>query len=321
MLHTFVCSLSVVFIFLAVAPAWAAPIEVSAEPLPLIEKDPAKAAVGKLKYRGGAVLKSPDSRFGGFSGLAVGADGTRLIAVSDHGLRLEAKILYAPDGRLLGLAETDLGSLAGEDGRSLHLVAERDAEALAAGPSGEIIVAFERDHRLLRYLPGTLVPERIPVPEEVARAPANGGIEGLTFLEDGRLLAIAEELIQGGRAVGWVSDADGWSPLTYALSDGFVVTDLATLPGGDVLVLERRYQLRIGVAARVRRIAKTTIAPGAELVSELLAELRPPLAVDNMEGISARRDPASGKTLIYMISDDNFSITQRTLLMMFELAE
>ena len=309
------------FALFAVAPAWAAPIEVSAEPLPLIEKDPAKAAVDKLKYRGGAVLKSPDPRFGGFSGLVVAPNGASLIAVSDRGLRLEAKILYASDGRLLGLAEADLGSLAGEDGRSLRLVAERDAEALAASPSGEIIVAFERDHRLLRYLPGTLVPERIPAPEEVARAPANGGIEVLTFLEDGRLLAIAEELIQGGHAVGWVSDADGWSPLTYALSDGFVVTDLATLPGGDVLVLERRYQLRIGVAARVRRIARTTIAPGAELVGELLAELRSPLAVDNMEGISARRDPASGKTLIYMISDDNFSAAQRTLLLMFELME
>jgi hypothetical protein len=305
----------------AAAPAWPAPIEVRAEPLPLNEKDPAQIAVGKLTYRGGAVLKSPDHRFGGFSGLAVAADGARLIAVSDHGLRLEAKILYSPDGRLAGLAEADLGSLAGEDGRSLRSAAERDAEALAVGPSGEIIVAFERDHRLLRYRPGVLVPERIPAPEELANAPANGGIEGLTFLEDGRLFAIAEELIRGERAVGWVSNADGWSPLTYALSDGFVVTDLATLPGGDVLVLERRYALRIGVAVRVRRIAKGAIAPGAELAGELLAELRPPLSLDNMEGISARRDPASGKTLIYLISDDNFSVAQRTLLMMFELMD
>jgi hypothetical protein len=40
-----------------------------------------------------------------------------------------------------------------------------------------------------------------------------------------------------------------------------------------------------------------------------------------MEGISARRDAAGGKTLVYLISDDNFSAVQRTLLMMFELAE
>ncbi|MBM3566402.1 MAG: esterase-like activity of phytase family protein [Alphaproteobacteria bacterium] len=314
-------ALAVAILLLAAAPAWSATIEVRAEPVLLNEKDPAETTVGKLRYRGGVVLKSSDHRFGGFSGLAVAADGGYLIAVSDHGLRLSTKIVYGADGNLAGLAEADLGALAGEDGRPLRSNAERDAEALAAGPSGEVVVAFERDHRLLRYLPGQQVPERLPSPEELAAAPANGGIEGLTFLEDGRLFAIAEELIRGDRAVGWVSDADGWSPLTYALSDGFVVTDLARLPSGDVLALERRYTMRIGVAARVRRIAKDAIAPGAELAGELIAELRPPLTVDNMEGISARRDSGTGKTLVYLISDDNFSAAQRTLLMMFELME
>lgn len=285
------------------------------------EKDPAATMVGKLRYLGGVVLKSPEPRFGGFSGLVVAADGARLIAVSDHGFRLEAKILYTPDGRLAGIAEADLGSLADERGRALRSFSERDAEALAVGPGGEIIVAFERNHRLFRYLPGKLAPERIPAPEELAGAPANGGIEGLTFLKDGRLLAIAEELIRGNRAVGWISDADGWSPLTYVLNDGFVVTDLTTLPEGDVLVLERRYMMRVGVAIRVRRIPAASIAPGAELKGEMIAELRPPLTLDNMEGISARRDGRGGRTLIYMISDDNYSVTQRTLLLMFELME
>ena len=135
------------------------------------------------------------------------------------------------------------------------------------------------------------------------------------------MLAIAEELTRGGRAVGWISDAEGWSPLTYVLNDGFVVTDLATLPEGDVLVLERRYTMRIGIAARVRRIPAGVIAPGAELAGETIAEFRPPLVLDNMEGISARRDPSLGRTLIYMISDDNYSALQRTLLLLFELME
>lgn len=313
--------LTVALALLAAGPAWPAPIEVAAESVPLNEKDPAQTTVGRLRYLGGVVLKSPEPRFGGFSGLAVAADGSRLIAVSDRGLRLDAKLVYSPEGRLAGLAAADLGSLSDEQGRSLRSASERDAEALAVGPSGEIIVAFERDHRLLRYLPGKLVPERIPAPEEISAAPANGGIEGLTFLKDGRLLAIAEELIRGGRAVGWISDAEGWSPLTYVLNDGFVVTDLATLPEGDVLVLERRYTMRIGVAARVRRIAANSIAPGTELQGELIAELRPPLTMDNMEGIAARRDLGSGRTLIYMISDDNFNPLQRTLLLMFELME
>ena len=48
-----------------------------------------------------------------------------------------------------------------------------------------------------------------------------------------------------------------------------------------------------------------------------LARLAPPLTVDNMEGISARQDSA-GRTLIYLMSDDNYSVLQRTLLLMFE---
>ena len=53
---------------------------------------------------------------------------------------------------------------------------------------------------------------------------------------------------------------------------------------------------------------------------ETIAELRPPLTMDNFEGIEARRGPR-GETLVYLVSDDNFNAEQRTLLMMFELLE
>ena len=307
-------------LLLACAPLVAAPIEITATPVLLDEKNPAQTAVGKLKYRGGVTLKSTEERFGGFSALAVSADGARLIAISDKGHRLDAKVLYTPEGNLAGLAEADLGSLAGEDGRPLSLPFERDAEGMAVGPAGEVIVSFERDHRFLRYRPDQATPERIPEPEGLKFAPGNGGVEGIAFLKDGRILAIAEELKKGDRAVGWVSDADGWSALTYILRDGYTVSDLAALPSGDILALERRYTLRLVNAVRVRRISAATIAPGAELDAELIAELRPPFTVDNLEGASARRD-AAGRTLIYLISDDNFSPLQKTLLLMFELID
>ncbi|MBM3566670.1 MAG: hypothetical protein FJX42_11235, partial [Alphaproteobacteria bacterium] len=166
-------------VLFACGGAVSAPIEITATPVPLNAKDPAQTAVGKLKYRGGVLLKSPEDRFGGFSALAVSPDGQRLIALSDKGHRLDAKILYTPDGNLAGLAEGDLGSLAGEDGRPLSHPSERDAEGMAVGPQGEIIVSFERNHRFLRYRPGQTTPERIPAPEELAHAPENGGVEGI----------------------------------------------------------------------------------------------------------------------------------------------
>jgi hypothetical protein len=39
-----------------------------------------------------------------------------------------------------------------------------------------------------------------------------------------------------------------------------------------------------------------------------------------MEAIDARRGPAS-ETLVYLVSDDNYSPLQRTLLMVFRLVE
>jgi hypothetical protein len=40
--------------------------------------------------------------------------------------------------------------------------------------------------------------------------------------------------------------------------------------------------------------------------------------IDNMEGLAVRRGP-KGETLLYILSDDNYSPLQRTLLLMFEV--
>jgi hypothetical protein len=44
-----------------------------------------------------------------------------------------------------------------------------------------------------------------------------------------------------------------------------------------------------------------------------------PLTIDNFEGLAVVRDP-SGGVLVYLLSDDNYSPLQRTLLLRFRLA-
>jgi hypothetical protein len=307
---------------LASAPAaLAEPVAVEARPVALDDRDPTVAVVGRLRFRGGLALRSGDERFGGLSALRVAPDGGRAIALSDHGHRFEMRLRYDGLGDLAGVVAADGGALGGLDGRPLTGFGERDAEAMTFGAGGELIVAFERQHRIWRYFPGEARPEPLPPPRELAKAPYNGGIEALTTLADGRLLALTESYGGADARVGWVSDADGWSPLTYAVDGGFEPTDATTLPGGDVLVLERRFSLRGGVAARLKRLDAGQVAPGAHLVGRALAVIEPPLAVDNMEGVDVRLGPR-GETLIYMVSDDNFSPSrQRTLLLMFELIE
>lgn len=293
-------------------------ITVTQKPLVLNPAKSGQTTIGKLRYRGGIALTSDDRHFGGFSALGVSADGKRMISISDRGRRLAANLSYDADGDLVAIADPHLDTLADENGQPLRGKSDSDAESMSPGVDGEIIIAFERRHRLWRYLPGEIAPRPLQSPSELAGMPSNNGIEALTLLNDGSLLAISEGPKGESDAVAWVSDRKGWSVMTYAASGGFRVTGAATLADGDVLILERRYTLRDGVAARVRRLAAKTIEPGARLKAQLIAEFRPPATVDNFEGIEVRRD-ADGRTFVYLISDDNFNPLQRTLLMMFEL--
>jgi len=311
------------FAWLSVAagPATAEPVRVDAGPVPLSAEDPALKTAGKLRYRGGLHLVSEDPRFGGFSALGVSADGGRMVAISDRGMRFSARLVYDQAGDLAGLRRGDLGALSGADGRPLASKQDADAESMSPGVEGEIIVAFERRHRLWRYLPGATLPEEIVAPPEMAELPPNNGIEALTLLADGRLLALSEGTRKRPVTVGWISGVGGWSVLTYRPREGFRVTGAATAPTGDVLVLERFYQPRGGNAVVIKRVRRETIKPDAVIAGETLGELRRPLSVDNFEGIDARRG-AGGETIVYVISDDNFNrADQRTLLMMFEVAE
>ena len=90
------------------------------------------------------------------------------------------------------------------------------------------------------------------------------------------------------------------------------------LGSGDLLLLERKFSLLSGVAVRVRRIALQTIAPGALVDGPSIFEVDLGQEIDNMEGIDAHVTE-EGETVLSMVSDDNFSSIQRTLLLQFTL--
>lgn len=294
-------------------------VDITATVIPLNDSNPDENRVGDLVYRGGLHLSSNDPRFGGFSGLGLSADGRRIVSVSDAGASFSANLTYDDAGNLSGLSDSDLGTLADLDGTPLAGKRWADAEAMSPGVNGEIIIAFEQDHRLWRYDPGTTVPRVLRPPLELADMPFNDGIESLTLLHDGRLLAIAEGSPDERASVAWLSNPGGWDVLTYVAEKGFRPTGAATLPDGDVIVVERFFTPRAGVRVLIKRIRAADLAAGAEVEGTLLARFAPPLNIDNFEGIEAI-SAAGGKTHIYVISDDNFNRPrQRTLLMMFEL--
>lgn len=92
------------------------------------------------------------------------------------------------------------------------------------------------------------------------------------------------------------------------------------LHSGDLLILERKFSWLSGIGIRIRRIPLKMVAPGAVIDGPSIFEANLGYEVDNMEGIDAHITP-EGETVLTMVSDDNFSMIQRTLLLQFTLVE
>jgi hypothetical protein len=191
-------------------------------------------------------------------------------------------------------------------------------------------VGIERVHQIVRFnygKDGLLARgQPIAVPPAMRSLPANKGIEGLVFVPKG--LPLAGTLIafseRGLDKVGNITAflIGGPSPGTFAIrrSAGFDISDAALLPGGDLLVLERKFSWTGGLSDRIRRIVLGEVKPNALIDGAILFEADLGYELDNMEGLSVHRSDG-GDIVLTLISDDNFSFLQRTLLLQFTLAE
>jgi hypothetical protein len=273
------------------------------------------ARLGALEFEAGFTLGAGDPRFGGLSGLWLAPDGARLIAASDRGTLWRATLDHAADGRLIGVRDWQ----ALEPGRTPDDPAGRDAEALAPDGAGGLVIAYEGTHRLRRLALADLTAPAavLPTPPALDR-PSNRGIEALAELPDGALLAVAEGVFAAsGDLLAWRIDGDRVLPLGYAVTQGYLPTGADRLDD-TIFVVERRFSLLDGFATRIVALPVAEVRPGARLVGQRLAELRPPLLGENFEAIAARHGP-DGRVLLYLVSDDNFMALQRTLLLQLSL--
>jgi hypothetical protein len=166
----------------------------------------------------------------------------------------------------------------------------------------------------------------IALPPGMRSLPADKGIEALVFVPKGlplagTLIAISERgLDKAGNLSAFL--IGGSTPGAFAIkrSSSYDVTDAAVLPGGNILLLERRFSWDSGLAVRLRRIPLTEIRPGALADGAVLFEADLGYEIDNLEGLSVHR-AGGGEIVLTFVSDDNFSLLQRTLLLQFTLAE
>jgi hypothetical protein len=305
-------------------------IEIHAQAIEAFDaREPGQTRFGALTFRGGLILESGDRDFGGLSALQVGPGGEQFLALSDRGQWLRGRIIYRGKAPV-AIANAEVAPILGADGRSLRSRGWYDTEALASD-NGIFWVGIERVHQIVRfdYARDGLRARGTPVtaPPGMKLLPYNKGIECLAAVPldpaskegppAGTLIAISERgLDNHGHLKGFLVGGPG-GVFSLRRRDEFDVSDCA-LTGNRLLVLERRFSWMRGIAMRIRSVPLASIRPGALIDGPELIFADMAHQIDNMEGLAVHRDP-SGATVLTLVSDDNFSPLQRTLLLQFTL--
>lgn len=306
------------------------PIPVTATPIDSFGPSADGERYGALEFRGGLTLASDDRLFGSLSGLDFASDGT-LFAVSDRGRWFAAHPEEA-DGRLVGLADTRIAPILNHGGVPLSGKRWGDAEALRIVPTeggDTAYVTFERANDLRAFAGDAFAlagSRPVTLPASLSALKRNGGLEAAAVARqsgphNGALILIAEHFLddnENHRA--WIVGGPQDGEFSIVRDTGYDVTDATSLPNGDLLILERGVRFPLGIFMRIRRIAEADITAGSTVNGDVLIEADLRHQIDNMEGIAVRTNDA-GETIIALVSDDNNSPLQRTVLLYFTLIE
>ena len=292
------------------------PIQLTATPVSLGDHLEPAIDLPNAEFVGGWHLTSDDPNFGGLSGLEMLPTGD-LLAVSDEGAFVWIDM---NDGAPVGAR---LAYMRGADGNLLSGKENMDAEGIAL-VFGQAFVSFERNHRILAFDLETCgsAARGITVAELGHRANGmsrdyreNGGAEALGYAPARDSLILGIETYDQGQ-ISAELDASGQAVVTLRrhLDRDFAIVGMDG-SGHSEFSLYRKYD-----PLRGNSVIVTGNGTGLEFLDFETPRifLDPSVTVDNFEGI-AHDDTIAEGTRIWIISDNNFSDRQRTLLMAFDL--
>lgn len=269
--------------------------------------------LGPFRFEAIWQMTSPKRTFGGFSTLLPPRDG-EIMAVSDNGWSLQ----FTLPGR------------SGRPPRFRRIYKSEkmgpffsDIEAATRDPaSGKVWLASEGANAIARFGPDMRF-EGLVMPASMADWGTNSAAEAMTRLPDGRFVALREAFagwFESRQHAALLFDSDpveGGKARLFKVSGParFSPTEMARLPDGRMLVLFRRlvWPFPARFAGRIAIGDPRRIREGQVWQLQEVAKLTSTLPVDNFEGmaIEPRRD---GRLNVWLISDDNNSDFQRTLL-------
>lgn len=307
----------------------AQPVDVRTKPIKRFQIGRDIRTFGQLTYLGGLELISADRNVGGLSSLLSLEGGNEFLAVSDNGLWFAATIEQDADGAPLGISNARYTPMLGTGGETLRDGNRHDTEALTID-GDSLLVSAEQVNSIFRF-PWPLptgkehMIEELPVSPQIKALRSSKGMEAMAMAPagtplGGTLLIVAERGPSGSDSLPGFLLKNGHQD-TFAIdrTGRYDATDARFLPSGDLLLLERRFNLRDLVGMRIRRFQASAIKPGARLKGEILMEADYGYQIDNMEGLALHR-AEDGGMIVTLLSDNNRSLLQRTLLLRFRLS-
>ena len=264
-----------------------------------------------VTFAGGVQLLTPTvSPLRSLSDLKLVGD-TGFVTVSDAGDLIRGELLLDEAGKLVGLSQFRSRRLTLTDGSPITSKIDGDAEGLAILPNGDLLVSFERDHRIWNYGPLEALQNPRNLPRPIWPFNENGGMEAIAAVTDTLWYVAGED---GGV---WNCDPAQCAivvpaPAELLKDSDYRITGMDRDPHTDGFwVVQRSFSPPIDARARVRHMAADgTLGP-------VMVELKLPGTTDNFEGIAARQ--MGDNTRLYILSDDNENPLQRTLMLAFDV--
>lgn len=281
---------------------------------------------GRFEFIGGLAFSSENELVGAVSGIRLFQNRKNFIAVADTGHWFSGQILRDDKGAPSGITSAEIAPIRDKAGNASGVKWEFDAEGVALR-GDKVFVSFERNARVDGYqLENVLtssVVQSLPVHIPAYEFRANGGLEALAVAPldsplNGAMVTLSERSVdKADNLFAAVLDGPKAGVFTVKRDDPFSITDADFLPNGDLLLLERRFNIASGVGMRLRLIKGEDIKKGALVDGEVLLDVGNGYQIDNMEGLSINEND-QGEIFVTLISDDNHSFLQRNLLLEFK---
>lgn len=286
------------------------------EAVPFSGIEPEGMEVGCMRLTSGHTLRGPKG-FGGYSGIAFDPTSGDLTLLSDAGHFFTGVVALNDDGSVM----TFSGGRRTKIERPGQDKSRNDTEGLAQFHEDWAVSREAHDDVVrVRWQGKRLIQEeQLTDFSSVGTFPKNESFESLAALDDGSFLLIPEA--QNGRrrtpVIHWTPGQQPRKIAVYQGENDFQVTDMTIdVPGDRVFVLERAFSRAIGPRAKIKvlRLSETLKAKAGDVVKPVtLGKMTFFEGVDNMEGITFYRSH-DGSANLMLVSDDNFSNVQRTVL-------